>query len=80
MLGQSYVVPHVRSHARMLEVELRRRAPLVAAGKLVRIVLGALGSAVGRVPSGNTGGSNVDMSRPMPIPADLAALLAEREP
>jgi len=80
VLGQAHVLPHVRSHARMLEVELRRRAALAAAGQAVRIVLGALGSAVGRVPTGNTGGSDVNMFQPMPIPDDLRALLDGRAP
>jgi hypothetical protein len=80
VIGQRFVVPHVHSHARMLEVELRRRAPLAAWGQLVRIVLGALGSALGRVPTGNTGGSDVNMFLHMPIPDDLKALVEGREP
>lgn len=75
VLGQDQVGPHVLSHWLMLRVALRRAEPMAAAGQLVRIALGALGSAVGRVPTGNTGGSDVNMFRPMPIPADLLELM-----
>ncbi len=71
VLGQYYVLPHVRSHWAMLQVALRRRARQDAWGQVLRILLGALGSAAGKVPRGNTGGSNVSMFRPMPIPAHL---------
>jgi hypothetical protein len=59
----------------MLEVELRRRRPLAAFGQVVRIALGALGSAVGIVPVGNTGGSNVSMFKRMPIAPELQNIL-----
>jgi hypothetical protein len=35
-----------------------------------------LGSAMGRVPRGNTGGANVSAFREMPIPPDVRSLLA----
>ena len=72
VLGQAYVRWHVLSHWLMLEVALRRGQISAALGQAVRVVLGAIGSAVGRVPLGNTGGSDVSMLRRMPIPADLA--------
>lgn len=75
VLGQRYVWPHVVSHWLMLRVELARRTPLAAVGQAVRIALGAVGSAVGVVPVGNTGGSDVSMFQRMPIPPDLQALM-----
>lgn len=77
VLGQRYVVPHVVSHWLMLRVEISRRAPVAAVGQVVRIVLGIVGSAIGVLPVGNTGGSNVSMFAPMPIPAELAALMED---
>lgn len=71
VLGQDLVVPHVRSHGRMLALELRRRRPAAAFGQAVRVVLGALGSALGSVPAGNTGGSDVGLFRRMPIDPEL---------
>lgn len=78
VLGQLYVWPHVLTHWLMLRVEVQRRAPLAVFGQAVRIVLGALGSAVGKVPVGNTGGSNVNMFAPMPIAPELQQLLQGR--
>ncbi len=71
VIGQAFVIPHARSHWLMLEVELRRRRPAAAFGQVVRIALGVLGSAVGVVPVGNTGGSNVSMFKRMPIAPEL---------
>ena len=52
-----------------------RRDPYGAFGQALRIVLGAIGSAVGRVPVGNTGGSDVSMFRHMSIPPDFSAVM-----
>jgi hypothetical protein len=75
VLGQRHVGAHVRVHALMLALELRRGRPGAACGQLVRIVLGALGSAVGRVPAGNTGGTDISMFRRMPIDPALGRLM-----
>lgn len=74
VLGQRHVVPHMKVHAAMLALDLRRRDLRAAWGQLVRIVLGALGSMVGRVPLGNTGGSDISMFAELPIEPDLAEL------
>jgi hypothetical protein len=44
-------------------------------GQVPRIVFGFFMSFFGRVPAGNTGGANVSPEQPMPIPADLQAIL-----
>jgi hypothetical protein len=75
VLGQAFVRPHVTAHWLMLIVALRRGEPLAAGGQVIRILLGALGSAVGSVPTGNTGGSNVSMFRRMPIDPDVARIM-----
>ncbi len=75
VIGQAFVVPHARSHWLMLKVELRRRRPVAAIGQVVRIVLGILGSAVGVVPVGNTGGSDVSMFMRMPIAPELQNII-----
>jgi len=77
VLGQRFVWPHVVSHWLMLRVELARRSPLAAFGQAVRIAIGAVGSAAGVVPVGNTGGSDVNMFRRMPIPPELQALMED---
>ncbi|CAN5916048.1 hypothetical protein BH11MYX4_BH11MYX4_28600 [soil metagenome] len=75
VLGQRFIGPHVMVHGLMLRVAVARREPGAALGQIARIVLGAIGSAVGVLPIGNTGGSDVSMFRKMPIPSDLARLL-----
>ena len=74
VIGQKYVLPHVRSHWAMLKLEWRRRRPAAVVGQAVRIVLGGIGSAVGVLPDGNTGGSNVSMFKRMPVRDDLKKL------
>lgn len=75
ILGQYFVLPHARSHWLMLKLEFLRRRPIAAFGQVVRIFLGILGSAVGVVPVGNTGGSNVNMFKHMPIEPELQNLI-----
>lgn len=75
VLGQWYVKPHVASHLCMLRVGWRRRDLREILGQLIRIPGGMIGSAIGRVPRGNTGGADVSAFRPLPIPADLKDLL-----
>jgi hypothetical protein len=45
-------------------------------GQLLRIAGATFGTPFGLVPAGNTGGANVSAFRPMPIPPDLAVLIA----
>lgn len=75
VIGQTFVVPHARAHWLMLKVELRRRRPVAAFGQVARIALGVLGSAVGLVPVGNTGGSDVSMFERMPIAPELQRII-----
>lgn len=75
VIGQLQVWPHVLSHWLMMKLELRRGRPFAAFGQFVRIVLGAIGSAVGVVPTGNTGGSDISMFQRMPVAPELQAAI-----
>lgn len=75
VLGQHHVAPHVATHWWMLRIGWRRRSPRQAWGQLLRIVLGAIGSAVGVVPSGNTGGTDVGLFRRLPVDPAIRRLL-----
>jgi hypothetical protein len=75
VIGQAFVMPHATSHWLMLRVELRRRRVIAAFGQIVRIVLGMLGSAVGVVPVGNTGGTDISMFKRMPIDPELQRII-----
>ena len=80
ILSQAYAGPHVRTHCRMLGFGWRRRDVGELFGQLVRIVVAGPGSWMGRAPLGNTGGANVGILTPMPIPEELRALLDAQPP
>lgn len=75
VLGQASTVQHVRVHVQMLLWAIRHRVLREAAGQVMRIIGAATKTAIGWVPTGNTGGSNISPFTPMPIPADLQKVL-----
>lgn len=75
VIGQRQIWPHVLSHWLMLKIELQRGRYAAACGQLLRVVLGAIGSALGLVPTGNTGGSDISMFKRMPISPELQAAI-----
>jgi hypothetical protein len=80
ILGQRYYVPHIVSHWWMLKVAVRTADIREIAGQLLRIAA-SVGSLLGWVPVGNTGGSNVSPVKPLPLPSDLEEILrSEKKP
>src|SRR4051812_4066246 len=77
VLGQNWTWQHVRVHWRMFVWGVRRRDWREVAGQAFRIVGAATKTGFGLMPRGNTGGANVSPFRAMPIPEDLAAVLAK---
>lgn len=77
VLGQAATLHHVRVHLRMLAWGWRRRSAREIFGQITRVIGAATKTALGWVPTGNTGGANVSPFRPMPVPPDLARHLAE---
>jgi Protein of unknown function (DUF3703) len=73
VLGQASTALHVAAHLRMAAWAMRERNLRELRGQLLRIVGAATKTALGWIPSGNTGGANVSPFKPLPIPADLAA-------
>lgn len=63
----------------MLRIALCRRSAAAVCGQLIRVVLGAAGSAVGIVPTGNTGGTDISMFARRPLAPDIAALFLQDE-
>lgn len=76
VLGQASTIEHVRVHARMLTWGLRQRDAREIAAQGLRIVGAAILTGIKAIPHGNTGGSKVGAFRSMPIPNDLAAIIA----
>lgn len=75
VLGQRYIVPHTRTHWILLKIGFKRRSPGECIGQILRIMIGIIGSAIGIVPVGNTGGANVSMFRRLPIDPTIRHLL-----
>lgn len=75
VLSQAYAVAHLRVHWLMFAFAWRRRDLRELLGQLPRLLLAAPGSWTGRAPLGNTGGSNVGIFTPMPVPTDLDKLI-----
>ena len=75
VLGQQYVAPHIRTHYWMLKIALKRRSLREIWGQVIRIGLGVMGSAVGIVPVGNTGGTNISMFKRLPVDTDIQKLI-----
>jgi hypothetical protein len=75
VLGQASTVEHMRVHWRMLVWGLQQRNVRECLGQLIRIAGAATMTAVGLVPYGNTGGSNVSPFQRMPVAPELEALI-----
>lgn len=75
ILSQAHAWPHLRVHGVMFAFAWRRHDLRELAGQVPRLLLAAPGSWLGRAPLGNTGGANVGIFTPMPIPGDLQAIL-----
>lgn len=75
VLSQPWAWPHVRVHATMLGLGWRTRDRREVLGQVLRLVVAGPGSLTGRYPEGNTGRASVPATRPMPVAAELRALL-----
>jgi hypothetical protein len=76
ILSQPWPWPHTKAHAAMLGVAWREKDRREARGQVIRLLVAAPGSAFGRYPEGNTGRATVPLTQPMPVPDDLAQILA----
>lgn len=75
VLGQNSTRLHVRTHWLMLRWSVRERQWRELTGQLLRMVGAATKTAVGLVPTGNTGGANVSPFKPMPVKPELAEIM-----
>ena len=76
VLGQSSTMQHVRTHWHMFVGGIRSESYRGVLGQVIRMVGAGTKTAIGLVPLGNTGGSNVSPFKPLPVPQDLATILA----
>jgi len=75
VIGQTIVSAHAKAHWLMFTLELRRRRSGAAFGQAIRLVLGVIGSAIGFVPTGNTGGTDISMFKRLPIAPELQEII-----
>ncbi|MER5423377.1 DUF3703 domain-containing protein [Streptosporangium roseum] len=77
IISQPWPWPHTRNHIAMFALAIAQRDRREAFGQIIRIIVAAPGSALGRYPEGNTGRATIPLTQPQPVPEDLAALLAD---
>jgi hypothetical protein len=75
IISQPWPWPHTANHIAMFALAVAQRDRREALGQVIRIIVAAPGSALGRYPEGNTGRAAMGLTQPMPLPADLAELL-----
>jgi hypothetical protein len=75
VLGQGSTYWHVKVHFVMLIWGIRNRSYREILGQIFRMMGAATMTVFGLVPEGNTGGSNVNPTKKMPIPRELETLI-----
>lgn len=74
VIGQAYPWPHTYVHWLMLKFGIKIKDAKEIIGQLPRLMVGGVKSFVGKIPVGNTGGSNVPPLKSMPIAEDIQEL------
>ena len=75
ILGQPYPAAHTAVHWKMLGFGIKIKIGKEIIGQIPRLLIGGVKSFVGKIPVGNTGGTNVPPLQAMEIPEDLAAII-----
>tara|TARA_A200000159_G_C7012601_1_gene210403 strand:- start:43 stop:411 length:369 start_codon:yes stop_codon:yes gene_type:complete len=76
VLGQESTWWHVKVHVLMFLWAIRQRDIKECIGQIVRVIGAATKTAIGLVPAGNTGGSNISPFKKLPIsPKHQAAII-----
>lgn len=77
VLGQESTWHHVRVHWIMMIWGFQQKSLREVFGQMFRIVGAATKTAIGLVPKGNTGGSNVSPFKVMPVQKEHATLIEQ---
>ena len=78
-MGQPYPYEHTTVHWKILCFGVKIKNFREVMGQIPRLLIGGVKSFVGKIPVGNTGGSNVPPLQPMEIPEDLLAIIKGHE-
>ena len=79
VLGQHSTYHHTRVHWKMLQHGVRQRDLKEVTGQLLRILGALTKTAIGLLPAGNTGGSNISPFKPLPLKPEHAKILRHVE-
>ncbi len=80
IISQKSPLRHLQTHCLMFSHSLRPIDLKELWAQLVRILLTLPAHLMGRIPVGNTGWSDVPLTKPMPLPKDLEALFTQKSP
>ncbi len=75
IIGQPWAIEHTFTHYKMLVFAFKIKNTKEIIGQLPRLFIGGIKSFVGKIPTGNTGGSNVYPLKKMPIPNDILQIM-----
>lgn len=79
ILSQAHAGAHLRVHGALFAFAWRTRDWREVLGQIPRLLLAVPGSLLGLAPRGNTGGANVGIFTPMPLPEDIQEILNESQ-
>lgn len=77
VLGQASTLLHTKVHTLMLFWAVRQVNIKEGLGQVMRIVGAATKTAIGFIPTGNTGGTNVNPFKVLPVSPKLAAIITK---
>ena len=77
VVAQDRLGPHCVSHWRMLELAWRTRDWHELVGQIFRLFLAPIGNITGRLPTGNSGRSNVSAFARMEIEPEISRVLGQ---
>jgi hypothetical protein len=75
VLGQASTLLHTKVHILMLSWAVRQVNIKEGLGQVMRIVGAATKTAIGFIPTGNTGGTNVSPFKVLPVSPKFAAIM-----
>jgi hypothetical protein len=77
VLGQASTLLHTKVHMLMLFWAIRQVNVKECIGQTMRIIGAATKTAIGFIPSGNTGGTNVSPFKVLPVSPKLASIIVK---
>lgn len=77
ILGQRWLLRHLRAHWAMLQIALKTGDRRETAGQITRLIGSPFFWLVGWLPKGNPGGANISPVKPVPLQGELATELAD---